>query len=51
VLFMIAMVFAVPAGLGFLVWQSFRSEARRAAAGRKFEPAGKRRWQDQPPGS
>jgi hypothetical protein len=45
---MIAMVFAVPAGILFVVWQSFRGESKRAASGRKFDPVGKRRWQDPP---
>lgn len=48
VLFMIAMVFAVPGALGFVTWNAYR---RAANSGRSFAPAGKLRWEDRGPQS
>lgn len=44
ILFMLAMVFLVPLGFGFAVWNSYRSAASRERAGESFAPSGKRRW-------
>ena len=41
IVFMLGMVVAVPAGLGFVVWRSYRSERAR---GQSFTPEGKERW-------
>jgi len=47
---MIAMVFAVPATLCFVVWGSYRGARKRSARGQEFAPAGKRRWEEPPRG-
>lgn len=44
--FMLAMVFVIPAGFGFVVWRSIRSEADRRARGEDVATPGKLRWHD-----
>ena len=41
VLFLLTMVFLIPAVIGALIWRAFRSEAR---AGTRYAPEGKLRW-------
>lgn len=44
---MLGMVFLLPAGFGLLVWNSFRTNARRRALGQGFQAGGDRiRWVD-----
>jgi len=44
ILFMLSMVFLIPAGFGLVVWRSYRLDAVRARKGEGFQPAGKLRW-------
>jgi hypothetical protein len=44
VLFMLAMVFLIPAGFGFVVWRSFKTESARRARGESIETPGAKRW-------
>ena len=46
IVFMIAMVFVIPVGFGFVVWRSMRSEAERRARGEDVSTPGKLRWRD-----
>ena len=41
---MIGMVILIFGGFGALVWNSYRSDRRRVAAGEGFAPEGKLRW-------
>ena len=45
VLFMISMVFLIPAGFGFVVWRSFRNADARRARGEQISTPGAMRWE------
>lgn len=52
---MIGMVLLIVSGFGALVWNSYRSDRRRAEEGEGFAPEGKLRWSSsseppEPPG-
>jgi hypothetical protein len=44
ILFMLGMVFTIPAGFALLVWRSYRSEGARAARGEDVATPGALRW-------
>jgi hypothetical protein len=44
ILFMLGMVFLLPAGFGLLIWRSYRSESSRAARGEPVATPGAIRW-------
>jgi len=46
ILFMLAMVFVIPAGFGFVVWRSVCSAAERRARGEDVSTPGALRWSD-----
>ena len=46
IVFMLAMVFVIPAGFGFVVWRSVRSAAERRARGEDVATPGALRWND-----
>jgi hypothetical protein len=46
ILFMLAMVFVIPVGFGFVVWRSVRTAAERRARGEDVATPGKLRWND-----
>jgi type IV secretory pathway TrbD component len=48
ILFMLVMVFTIPAGFGFVMWRSFRSEAERRARGEDVATPGAMRWTEPP---
>ena len=41
---LVMVLFVVPAGLGLVVWRSYRSDRVRAGRGEVFQPEGKLRW-------
>jgi hypothetical protein len=46
IVFMLAMVFVIPVGFGFVVWRSVRSAAERRARGEDVATPGALRWND-----
>lgn len=46
ILFMLSMVFLIPAAIALLVWNTYR--AQRAAGAERFVADGKLRWGDPP---
>jgi hypothetical protein len=45
ILFMLGMVFTVPMAFLGLIWQSYRSAAKRAARGEPLSTPGAERWE------
>jgi hypothetical protein len=48
ILFMLGMVFVIPAGFAVVVWRSIRSEGERRARGEDVATPGKLRWTAEP---
>jgi hypothetical protein len=46
IVFMLAMVFVIPLGFGFVVWRSVRSASERRARGEDVATPGALRWND-----